>query len=454
MHLFRSATKHASRFHTAWKAFLLTSGLLLFVALTVPDAAIAKPPGGGGGGNGGGNGGGGGTPPGPEYTITFLGFLPGVDPPPQSIAYGMNNFGEVVGEGAEQVGVDEDDLPIFGTRAFIYTPGTGMCRISDLVDPAALLDFKDENDVDGWIFFEGTGINDSRQIVGNGKLVTDGVFSFERPFRLTPPEAGETYFTIDDLGALITHPNADTAGASAINNSGDVTGGFNTADPMTGEQFGVHAFLYTNESGVLDLGQFAGQSTRSHAISDRDTDGVIHLAGEFSGPPRAFRYTTGSGFEDLGTLKSDGSGDAVATGINNFGDVVGFADADKKKGNENEFAFVDVIGSEMSSLGTLSSDRTWNDSSAIDINDFSEVIGLSMTEFPNQELFYHSPLTGMVNLEDQIINLPASAAGNIAAAVIQWGSGAINDEGEIIGTLDERPQGGWFQAFILQPVLP
>ena len=115
------------------------------------------------------------------------------------------------------------------------------------------------------------------------------------------------------------------------------------------------------------------------------------------GGNRAWRYDSAAGLPltDLGTLKSDDSGSAEARDINGLGEVVGWADAERSKGNDQTFAFR-IVGGVMESLGSLSSDRTWNDSEASAINILGDVVGSSLFAYPESRPFLYSDEFGMV----------------------------------------------------------
>jgi hypothetical protein len=80
------------------------------------------------------------------------------------------------------------------------------------------------------------------------------------------------------------------------------------------------------------------------------------------------------------------------------------------------------------------------------VNGSGEVIGGSMTEFPDWRAFYWTAETGILKLEDLITNLPDDAVDLISV-------GHINELGEICGVFpgsSTRPR----QVFIFTPVPP
>lgn len=118
-------------------------------------------------------------------------------------------------------------------------------------------------------------------------------------------------YTITDIGTL----GGNFAQVSKINESGQVVGGSTTS---SGE---LHAFLWTQGSGMIDLGTLPG-STGSFAWAFNDRGDVAGSADLPSGDTRAVLWTTDGNIRDLGTL---GGPSALALGINNGGEVVGFS---------------------------------------------------------------------------------------------------------------------------------
>ncbi len=68
-----------------------------------------------------------------------------------------SSYGLAIGDGGHVVG--ELKLTGLGSRAFVWTPTTGMLNLNDLIDPSL-----------GWTLSAATGINDDGQIVGYGTL--------------------------------------------------------------------------------------------------------------------------------------------------------------------------------------------------------------------------------------------------------------------------------------------
>jgi probable HAF family extracellular repeat protein len=209
-------------------------------------------------------------------TMIDLGTLPGGGSFAGSIADGINDSGQVVGQSAT-----------FGTNdhGFLYSGGT-------MVDLGTL--------PGGYNSFA-RGINSSSQIVGNSDVhggVQDHAFLYS---------AGRMI----DLGTL---PGGTNSGAWRINNSGQVVGQSDRTGGAT------HAFLYSN-GRMTDLGTLSGASD-SFATSINNSGQIVGYSDFANGSTHAFLYGGGT-MSDLGTLP--GGTYSSAGDINSSGQIVGAA---------------------------------------------------------------------------------------------------------------------------------
>lgn len=121
---------------------------------------------------------------------------------------------------------------------------------------------------------------------------------------LRPSPECEVRYTITDLGTFV--PSSGHASiAYAINNQGHVAGYSNT---VTGSP---HAFLWTPEEGMKDLGSFFPAR-----MNDRDEV----VGSPFGQPIRPCLWAPVEGLITLGPL---GKADSISLGINNRGEVAG-----------------------------------------------------------------------------------------------------------------------------------
>ncbi len=286
-----------------------------------------------------------------------LGVLPGDD---YSVANAINSSRWITGAS--------------GLDAFVWTPEDGMVAlepeelmwgsdISDsgqIVGTASFLDYA--LDAFSWIppgpavyveppvgtlFDEfGNGVNELGTIVGSWEDPP------HRPFIWTAPGPAV------DLGTL----RADDSGggyASDVNELNAVVGG---ADADDGEE---HAYYWTSDFGMLDLGVGDGVASHASAINDAGeivgnyNNGIFTFAVYWSSPLAAL--------QSLGTIAGlysrayDINGDGVVVGESS----VGFFEVPVNHG------FRVVPGGLMLDLGTLGGDN----SSARGINDAGHIVG-------------------------------------------------------------------------------
>ena len=238
------------------------------------------------------------------------------------------------------------------------------------------------------------GINEQGEVVGSSETGDGSVHAFRY-----------SKGTMRDLGTL----GGRTSIARGINNRGQVVGYSETQSGNT------HAFLY---DGVMqDLGTLRGGNSFAYGINSQgQVVGGSTITKE--GRPvyregagyvfRAFLYSNGA-MRDLGTLAGRDETLAVAYGINDRGQVVGYSEIplDTSIGVAGYHAFLYSDGS-MRDLGTLRGNFGWQSnvkikssyekrSVAYGINEQGEVVGYSVVaatdpggSFLTPERSYHS----------------------------------------------------------------
>jgi probable HAF family extracellular repeat protein len=210
-----------------------------------------------------------------DGTIQGIGTLYGGE----SVAYGINAAGQVVGDSTDASG---------NNRAFLYSGGT-------LTDIGTL----------GGTDARARGINNAGMIVGGSQ-----------PGPGFPDDGAHAFLyhdgTMQDLGTL----GGGFSWAEAINDAGQVAG-----YSLTSGDTAWHPFLYSG--GVMhDLGSFGGLYSEAHAINAAGMVVGYSSFAEF-GFSHAFVYADGS-LIDLNTV-ADGLGIQVLTdavGINDAGQIV------------------------------------------------------------------------------------------------------------------------------------
>ncbi|HYG82572.1 MAG TPA: Calx-beta domain-containing protein [Pyrinomonadaceae bacterium] len=311
------------------------------------------------------------NPPGPvRYHVEDLGGLPGSE---SSTAAGINDAGDVVGW-------TSTGLTDGGNRAFIYKNGGWMVELQPLP---------------GFIGCVARDINNAGQAVGYC-----GQGMFDKPKHAVRWAADGTP---EDLGVF---PGGTHSEAYDINDDGDVVG---VSEGAIMETPFTHAFLYTDEGGMVDLTPGTTTSSAAHGINNRAEGAQVvgyknNVAFLWSGgtlkslgKPANHAYSFGYGVNDSGAVVGSakvlqreeeaaarfqpGAGWQVLSGlgarnvlraVNNSGVAVGAA------GDYSSFALVHRSGAGVQDLNTLiDAGETWSMNGAFDINEAGQIVGIA-----------------------------------------------------------------------------
>ncbi|MCW7541765.1 hypothetical protein OOT46_28615 [Aquabacterium sp. A7-Y] len=269
--------------------------------------------------------------------------LPGSTEP--GWAWGNNQRGQIVGgnllfltnRGYEHA-----------ARAVLWLPGGRMQVLPSLSLPGAPY---------GWAYAR--AINDHGDAVG------------ESNFKPVLWEAGRG---VRDLGALPTYPEGEGS-ATAINNAKQVVGVI-AAIALPNWQFINHAFIWSEATGMQDLGARLGPpDMRSWASAINDRGQVVGATLDSEGRGHAFVWSEHEGLVRLG---GPGDTESFASDINNAGVVVGSVNGEavlwsRGEGLQKIMDLVDPADplKDQVSLGVH------------DINDLGEIAGTIQGDFIN-----------------------------------------------------------------------
>jgi probable HAF family extracellular repeat protein len=294
------------------------------------------------------------------YTLQDLGTLPGDY---ASVAMGINRYGDVVGWSVGPL----------GTRAFVYTDATGMVAL-----PAPA----------------GRPVTTARAISASGTVVgtaSTGGSDIGQAVRWRSGVA-------TNLGTLGSGMFSEARG---VNAAGTIVG---TSDSGGGSLVGIHAFQYSDATGMVDL---------TPGFDDAHAEGINDL-GQVTGwrNGRAFRLA-GSIFTDLGV--PTGFAASFGFAINSSGQVAGHVITGS--GNaERIFRYTNGVMTVIGGLGEYNR--------AFGINSAGDVVGSGLPVLGLKQGFLYTDSGGMQGLNQLI--------GSTTGWFILGATG-INDAGQIAG---------------------
>jgi hypothetical protein len=273
--------------------------------------------------------------------LVDVGSQPGF--PRDNTATGMNDAGMVTGT------LSEAD----GGHAYRYSILTGLQDLGVAGDASVVTE---EADLSGAY---PQSINASRQLAG---FFTDG--GQLHGFRFTDGLAFE------DIGSL----GGTRTVASAIDPTGRVVGASRRTDsPATGYARRGHAVSFDDTLLLVDLNTLVDPLSGWTLIEANDVAGdFIVGGGEKAGAVRPYRLHRSSNVLD--EITGGWQGESYATGVNGFGDVVGWGYIDAAGTQQAAFVFTNQLG--FKKLNDLVDPSLgWDFRVATAINDSDEIVG-------------------------------------------------------------------------------
>lgn len=301
-----------------------------------------------------------------QYAITDLGTLGGS----MSVAYGINDYGQVVGGAYNNKNK---------YHAFLYSGNGPMQDLGTLGGISSCASYI--NNKGQVVGYATTSWDDTRAFVCNGVdpmkdlgagsaygISDDGQVAisaytsdrYVHAYRTLPNQPLNQ--ATDDLGIL----GGGYSYATGINNIGQVAG----RATVSNDDSHSHIFLYTGNGPMLDFGTLGG--TYSEAYSINDLGQIVGCSTTNGSEAHAFRSAANQPLtvnDDLGTL---GGNYSRATGINNNGDVVGASTTS----SDAQHAFLFNDGGVMLDLNEMiDSSSGWVLNEARDINNLGQIAG-------------------------------------------------------------------------------
>jgi len=333
-----------------------------------------------------------------------------------SMAYGLNNAGQVVGYYVQADGKPYPFITINGQMTpFGSAPGAAIA-VNDAGQGAGNTLSADQTALDASLIvgsvttdlgrLGGTG-SYVKAINANGQVVGWAHLANGRDHAFVATAAGMT-----DLGNIT---NATSSYANAINASGVVVGDWISASNV------LRGFIASGGT-VVDIGTLGGSSCYPYAINDAGQ--VVGISATTNGS-HAFLYD-GKTMTDIGTL---GGKTSSARAINQYGQIAGYSLT--ASGATHAFIY---SGKNMADLGTLGGTV----SVAVAINANGQAIGYSTIANGTKHAFFYG-LGQMTDLETA-----APGLSNVNVNYLY-----LNDVGQIAGT---GLINGSQHAFLLTPI--
>ena len=311
-----------------------------------------------------------------------------------STAVRINRYGQIIGYSSTATGETHAFLweaPATGMQDLGTLPGGNFSRAVDIND-AGQIAGSSRTSVGAPCEQLGPVTNGCRAVVWQNGTITSlgtlgGDFSVATDITdighvagFSTTASGETHAfywdgtTMHDVGVL---PLGDRSVAWAANERGRVVGVATTragpSDPLLFHAF-VWDFATKDTKGIRDIGTLGGTTSQARAVNRR---GEVAGYAYTSDQVRHAFFWDGWTMKDLGTLdpsETDNESEAVA--INKWGDVVGSAEGPPGTGREHPFIWNASHGMrDLGTLGLIINGQLVPDGHANAINNLMEVVG-------------------------------------------------------------------------------
>ncbi|MEG2582844.1 hypothetical protein [Comamonas sp.] len=241
---------------------------------------------------------------------------------------------------------------------------------------------------------------------------------------------------MQDLGGLTSSSmgsDANAVSANAVSADGSVVVG--QVDYGSGGKY--HAFRWTSDGGMQDLGDLTANGTGWSVAYSASADGsaVVGHASYAAYGLHAFRWTIDGGMQDLGDLTASGTGSSAARAVSADGRVVAGQADYVLYGKYHAFRWTSEGG--MQDLGDLTASGTGTSyTNAISADGSAVVGGADYGTGANAHAFRWTSAGGMQDLGD----LTASGTGSSNAI-------AISADGRVVVGEASYGSGWWSHAY-------
>ncbi|MEM7457258.1 MAG: hypothetical protein AAF456_23145 [Planctomycetota bacterium] len=293
------------------------------------------------------------------YSVVDLGDLPGGS---ASRAFAINDNGEICGTST----VSNSTRGFFWSESAgmidIGSPGSGFQIVAqDINNGGVIAGYGDSvNETVGFVWDPVNGSQNVGTLSGSNRTFLRGINDAGVATGRSNGE-GITWDTVNGLQTT-GHLGSGAADNQAINELGQIAGA--SFDPS----FNLHAYTWDSQNGATDIGALIGKNSVSYA-NDINNFGVV--AGSFLNPTSesvSYVWDPATGLDLPGAVPG-APGDSQANAINDSGQVVGAG---------GSVAFIYKPGTGVRDLNNLldSSGDLWTLSTALDINERGQIVGI------------------------------------------------------------------------------